>query len=208
MSNPDPMPPPSLDSVGVLQVLQARDALRRAAAAPPGHPDATYALSAALDSLDGALADADADTRPGVHRDGDDGLVARLCRAVGVDPATSHGFRLSVIPNEWPMLEVIPLLPAVPGGVAQSFAERIEAVGRQFLLMPADAPMAELAVARDDAYDMVQGLVSLDGAGIDIDEALDFMAGQPVTVLVPKPEPVVSSAMVGEPPAPAEVAPE
>jgi hypothetical protein len=173
---------PAIDDLGALQVLQARAYLRqlRDSGALP------VEAGLALGKLDGALHLVDVaagEGRTGIHRDGDDGINATLHRAVGLDPETNHGFRLSVMPGEWPMIEAIPLLPATEGGVARTFVEHLAAVGQQLLLMPADAPMASLAVSREDDFDIRPGHVSDEGA-VYVDGA-ELTPGHRVIVLIP-----------------------
>ena len=175
------LPARPLTHTETLMVRQARALLREVlpSTMPAG-------AATALDVLDQALDGTDPE-RPGMHRDGDDGITAALHRAVGLDPATHHGFRLTVTGGEWPMVEALPVPPlAEDGGIARSFVEHLAAHGRQLLLVPADDPSAMLLGSRDTDFDMITGLVSYDGAGIDIDEAHELPAGAKVVVLVPK----------------------
>lgn len=173
---------PAIDDLGALQVLQARTYLRQLR----DRGELPVEVGIALGKLDGALHQVDVavgEGRTGIHRDGDDGINATLHRAVGLDPETNHGFRLSVMPGEWPMIEAIPLLPATEGGVARTFVEHLAAVGQQLLLMPADAPMAALAVGRDEDYQFRAGHVDEGGAVFVDGSELD--TGTKVIVVIP-----------------------
>jgi hypothetical protein len=195
-----PLRPPPIDDLGAIQVMQAREYLRDLHRGG----DVQTSIAQALAKLDGALDSIDKAGnvgRPGIHRDGDDGINAALHRAIGLDPATHHGFRLSVMPGEWPMVEAIPLLPvAADGAVERTFVDHLAAVGQQMLLMPADDPAADLLGQRDEAFDFLPGLVSLDGAGIDVNEAYDLPAGARVVVLVPKDQQAYAEAYAQNPP--------
>ena len=182
MTEPTEYPTRPLDENETLMVRQVRAMLAEVSRRNPTLPGLADAQSLLDDALDGTDPE-----RPGIHRDGDDGINAALHHAVGLDPAAHHGFRLSVMPGEWPMIEAIPLLPIAPdGAVARSFTDHLQANGRQYLLVPADDPSAMLLGSRDTDFDMLTGLVGLDGAGIDINEAYDLPAGAKVVVLVPK----------------------
>lgn len=180
MTEPTEAPTRPLNETETLMVRQVRAMLREVLRTPGSGAET------ALDLLDQALDGTDP-ARPGLHRDGDDGVTAMLHRAVGLDPATHHGFRLTVTGGEWPMLEALPVPPlADDGGIARTFVEHLAASGRQLIMVPADDPSAMLLGSREDDFDMLTGLVGLDGAGIDINEAYDLPAGAKVVVLVPR----------------------
>lgn len=177
---------PAIDDLGALQVLQARQMLRQLRDRGETLASSPDEYARVLQKLDGALHLVDVaagEGRTGIHRDGDDGINATLHRAVGLDPEQMHGFRLSVMPGEWPMIEAIPLLPATEGGIARTFVEHLAAVGQQLLLMPADAPMASLAATRDEDYQFRAGVVSDEGA-IYVDGE-ELTPGDRVVILVP-----------------------
>lgn len=119
---------------------------------------------------------------PAVTRDE---LVAGLCEAVGLDPDKVHGFRLLVMAQEWPVLEVLPALPAVPGGVARSFMERLQTEAQRSTLVPDDHPTAELLRQRDESIEVFAARSNGDGTlilppGVTVPEGAQVAFIRPV----------------------------
>lgn len=73
---------------------------------------------------------------------GDDGLTARLCRAVGLDPNEIQGFRLTVLGGEFPKLEVLHLPPHtdINGHMADPWSAPLATVAATYRLHPVDPP--------------------------------------------------------------------
>jgi hypothetical protein len=193
------VPVHGIDMADTMRVFQARQLLwnaRHHGADIASTWDQVEAL------LDGALAEASGEKRPGMRRDGDDGLIAALCRAVGQDPNEIQGFQLTVVGGEWPVLNVVPLLPTADDGmVAQSFAERLESAGRQFILMPAEGAFAAMAAASEDSHYTVTGTIGRDGKNVMLPGGAGE-PGQQVAVLVPRswqrPDQLVETAELTE----------
>lgn len=72
-----------------------------------------------------------------VSLSGSDGLTARLCRAVGLNPTEIQGFRLTVRGGEFPQLEVLALTPTDgKGNLTDPWSEPLADVAQVFELRP------------------------------------------------------------------------
>jgi hypothetical protein len=103
---------------------------------------------------------------PVVGLSGTEGLTSRLCRAVGLDPKTIQGFRLTVLGGEFPKLEIL----TIP-----------EYVQNHEITDPWSEPLADVAVtyelhptvgAKPHGYTRPPMLV-------DLDEAIETFDGSP-----------------------------
>jgi hypothetical protein len=102
-----------------------------------------------------------------VPLNGDEGLTARLCRAVGLDANAVQGFRLTVIGGEFPKLEVLKLLPEmnINGHIRDPWSEPLIEVATSYELRPTVG-------TKPHGYTRPPMLV-------DLDEAIETFDGSP-----------------------------
>jgi hypothetical protein len=138
---------PVMDALGIPTGKMGEDV--RAAAEAPAEPEARLSLN------------------------GDEGINARLCRALGVDPNRHVGYRLTVMGGEFPAMEVFQLPPMTGDGMFSDSGpvalEDLVADGAR--IVPPHLALSEFALAKLlDAHATLQNLcaspVSTDGEEI------------------------------------------
>lgn len=126
---------------------------------------ARRAIEGGLELPEGTL-DVPSDTAPaepvpGLSLNGDDGINARLCRALGVDPGQHVGYRLTVMGGEFPAMEVFQLPPMTGDGMFSDSGpialEDLIADGAR--IVPPHLALSEFALAKLlDAHTTLQNL--------------------------------------------------